>query len=200
VTIANRLTLARLAAAPPAFACLWSRNPKLYAAALGLYLLAILTDGLDGWIARKTGQVSAFGALADPVADKVLVIGAFIAFLRIPDMDVPDWAVFLIIARELLLGALRALSAVQGTVLSADLAGKWSMAVQSVCVLWILTWLALSANGVLLPDWTSALPHPLILLCLAVSWSSGALYFYRARRLLRSSWQGGTGPGMKGNK
>ncbi|MBI5244451.1 MAG: CDP-diacylglycerol--glycerol-3-phosphate 3-phosphatidyltransferase [Elusimicrobia bacterium] len=188
MTLANKLTLARLAMAPVTFGCLWSQKPRLYAVALALYLLAVLTDWVDGYVARKTGSVSPFGALADPVADKVLVIGALIAFLRIPGLEVPNWAVFLIIARELLIGALRALAAISGKVHGADRAGKWSMAVQSVCVFIILSVLSAEANGLYAPQWACALPHTLVLLCLAVSWASGALYVYRARPLLRRSW------------
>ncbi|HAH07792.1 MAG TPA: hypothetical protein DCM05_14930 [Elusimicrobia bacterium] len=188
MTLANKLTLARLAMAPLAFALLWSQRPPLYILALVLYLLAIVTDWFDGYIARKTGSVSPFGAIADPMADKVLVIGALIAFIRIPEIDVPNWAVFLIIARELLIGALRALSGVLGKVHGADRAGKWSMGVQSVCVLLTLAILAGGTNGLELPAWILALPHPMTLLCLAVSWASGALYIHRAAPMLQKAW------------
>lgn len=190
MTLPNKLTLARLATAPVAFGCLWSRRPSLLLAALALYLLAILTDAVDGWIARRTGQTSAFGALADPLADKVLVIGALVAFLRVPQIDVPDWAVFLIIARELIVGTLRALAAVSGKVIKAGTAGKWSMVAQSVCVLFLLALLAAAANGVPVDARLLGLSHPLVVLCLAASWGSGGLYIYRARTLLRRSWEG----------
>ena len=194
MTLANKFTLTRLALAPMTFGCLWSQSARFHVIALVLYLLAVMTDWIDGYIARKTGSVSAFGALADPLADKILVIGALIAFLRIPALDVPNWAVFLIIVRELLIGGLRALAAVFGKVHGADRAGKWSMAVQSVSVLVILCVLAAESIGLREPHWAYALPHPLTLLCLAVSWSSGALYIYRARSLLRRSWDNSRAP------
>jgi CDP-diacylglycerol--glycerol-3-phosphate 3-phosphatidyltransferase len=190
VTLPNKLTLARLATAPVAFGCLWSRRPALLLAALILYLLAMLTDAVDGWIARRTGQTSDFGALADPLADKVLVIGALVAFLRVPQIDVPDWAVFLIIARELIVGTLRALAAVSGKVIKAGTAGKWSMLAQSVCVLFLLALLAAAANGIPVDTRLLGLSGHLVVLCLAASWGSGALYIYRARALLRRSWEG----------
>ena len=188
MTLANKLTLTRLALAPLTFACLWSQSPRLYSAALALYALATVTDWVDGWVARRTGSISAFGALADPVADKVLVIGALIALTRIPHLDVPAWTVFLIILRELVIGGLRALAAVSGKVLSADWSGKWSMGIQSGCVLAMLLLLAVEANGLCSAPWSPSLSLLLALACLGVSWMSGILYLYRARNLLRSSW------------
>lgn len=193
MTLANKLTLARLFTALLTFACIWSEKPPLYAAALGLYLLATLTDWVDGYIARSTGSISPFGALADPIADKVLVIGALIAFVRIPEVSVPAWAVFLIIVRELIIGGLRALAAVQGVLLSADRWGKWKMAVQSVSVLVILLLLVLQSR-LPLPGWTGRLPYGLVVLSMVVSVLSGLQYLYSARGLLRKSWNAPRGP------
>ena len=189
MTLANKLTMARLALALLTFACLWTQRPGLYPWALALYAVATVTDWVDGFVARRTGSVSAFGALADPVADKILVIGALIAFIRIPDIEVPNWAVFLIVVRELVVGMLRALFAVTGKVHSAGKAWKWSMAVQSACVLAMLAALCFPFSG----PWASGLPFALTLVCLAASWSSGGLYLYQARAQLRKSWSPGQG-------
>lgn len=194
MTLANKLTLTRLALAPLTFACLWSQQPRFYTAALALYTLATVTDWVDGWVARRTASISAFGALADPVADKVLVIGALIAFTRIPQLEVPSWTVFLIILRELVIGGLRALAAVSGKILSADWSGKWSMGVQSGCVLAMILILAVEANGICPAPWSTSASHLLALVCLGVSWVSGVLYLYRARTLLRDSWDAADGP------
>lgn len=194
MTLANKLTVARLFLALLTFACLWTRRPSLYVAALGLYLVATITDWVDGYIARRTRSVSAFGAMADPVADKALVLGALLAFVRDPAVHAPAWAVFLIIVRELVMGGLRALAAVQGKVFAADRIGKWSMGVQSTCVIIILLGLAGPVAFGLPPGALAARPegraasYALVVLCAAVSVLSGAAYAYKTRTLLRSTW------------
>jgi len=189
VTLANKLTLARLAAAPLAFLCIWLQRPSLYLAALVLYVLAISTDWVDGYIARKTKSVSPFGAAADPLADKVLVIGALLAFLRIPELDVPNWAVFLIIVRELLIGGLRALAGSQGVLLFADKGGKLKMVVQSATVLVILILLVLRHYFMTeLPGWTERLPYYFVVASMGISILSGAMYVHTSRRMLKKSW------------
>ena len=190
MTLANKLTLARLALACVTFGCLWSGRPSAYAAGLAFYLLAIITDWVDGYVARRTRSVSPFGVMADPIADKVLIIGALIACVRIPELDIPHWAVFLIIVRELLIGGLRALAgSLRGAVLPADRGGKWKMGVQSVAVLLIL--LLLVARKTFHPDSVGALDgveSPLVVLSMIVSLLSGIQYVYAQRGLLRGSW------------
>ncbi|MFH1726014.1 MAG: CDP-diacylglycerol--glycerol-3-phosphate 3-phosphatidyltransferase [Elusimicrobiota bacterium] len=189
MTLANKITLGRLALALVTFGCLWVQRPALYVAALALYLLATATDWIDGWLARRTHSVSPFGAMADPVADKVLVIGALIAFVRIPHLDVPTWAVFLIIVRELVITALRALAGLQGLMIPADRGGKLKMAIQSAAVLIILG--ILVARGYrLIPAWTwlDAIPYYLVVLSMLVSVLSGIQYIRNARHVLRATW------------
>jgi len=189
MTLPNKLTLARFVLALLAFACLWRQSPGCYLAALVLTVVAMITDWVDGYIARRTHSVSPFGAMADPVADKVLVIGAMIAFVRIPELSVPAWAVFLIIVRELVIGGLRALAAAQGRIMAADRGGKWKMAVQSVCVLAILLLLSIGSwTPGLLPDFLWSVPQPLIILSMLVSVVSGLHYLYTCRAMLRTSW------------
>lgn len=188
MTLANKLTLARLVLAMLAFACIWTQRPGFYIAALVLYLVATITDWVDGYIARKTQSVSPFGAAADPIADKVLVIGALIAFVRIPGLNIPAWAVFLIVVRELVIGGLRALAGgVKGQVLAADRGGKLKMAVQSVSVLLILLLLVVRSYWSV-PAWLLIVPHHLVLLSMIVSVLSGAQYLYDNRGILRASW------------
>lgn len=189
MTLANKLTLTRLAVAPIAFLCIWSQRSELYTVALALYVLAISTDWVDGYIARKTKSVSPFGATVDPLADKVLIIGALIAFVRIPEVDVPAWAVFLIIVRELLIGGLRALAGSLGVLLSADTGGKLKMIAQSTAVIATLLLLVISENGLLvLPAWTDALPYYLVVASALISVISAVGYLYNSRHMLKKSW------------
>lgn len=189
MTLANKLTLARLVLAVFTFACLWAQRPAWYAVGLALYVTATLTDWIDGYVARSTGQTSPFGALADPIADKVLVLGALIAFLRVPELEIPSWAVFLIVLRELVIGGLRALAGVSGQVLSANRGGKWTMGVQSASIISILALLVWRHHASWpIPGWALGAAGPLIALCAAVSVASGVHYIYGARGLIQHSW------------
>ena len=84
------------------FICLMVDNIWFRLAAAVLFGLAALTDWLDGKIARQTGTMTPFGAIADPFVDKILVGAVYIGFASLPMLNVPLWAVFLIIARELM--------------------------------------------------------------------------------------------------
>lgn len=191
MTLANKLTLVRAALGMVTFACVWKQTPSSIAWAWGLYVAATVTDWIDGWIARKTHSISPFGALADPIADKVLVIGTLIAFLRTRNLFIPHWAVFLIVVRELVIGGLRALAGTQGKLLAAERWGKWKMGIQSGCVLAILTLLLLQDTfRAPLPPWTHSLPATLTYLCVLVTWGSAALYLHQNWRLLQKSWEG----------
>ncbi|MBI5597833.1 MAG: CDP-diacylglycerol--glycerol-3-phosphate 3-phosphatidyltransferase [Elusimicrobia bacterium] len=189
MTLPNKVTLGRLFLALVTFACLWAQRPELYLAAFVFCAFAVATDWVDGWLARRRGEVSPFGAVADPLADKVLIIGCLIAFVRDPHVEVPSWAVFIVIVRELLIGGLRGLAALQGTLISADQGGKWKMGIQSACVLILIALVVGRSRGLLSmheagdPEaWTLAV------LCAFVSVWSGLVYFYNGRQVLRRSW------------
>lgn len=170
------------------FACLWTQRPAMYELALALCVLATITDWFDGYIARVTKSESPFGAMADPIADKVLVIGALIAFVRSKDVDIPNWPVFLIIVRELLVGGLRALAGIQGKTFAAGRWGKWSMGIQSGAIIAILILLVAKSRGCPLPAALDDAPYGLAVLCMAVSLLSGGQYAYKTRGMLRKSW------------
>ena len=186
---ANQLTVLRMILALAMFLALMQTNHASHVAALALYLAAVLTDWVDGYVARRMKTISAFGKIADPIADKILVLGAFIALLRNRELDIPLWGVFLILARELLMGGLRTLAAAQGKVLAAEQWGKWKMGIQSVSVLLMLIILVASENRGPLPSWSTCLPHHLTVLCVAVTWGSAYLYYRRTRQVLETSWR-----------
>ncbi|MBI3296886.1 MAG: CDP-diacylglycerol--glycerol-3-phosphate 3-phosphatidyltransferase [Elusimicrobia bacterium] len=189
MTLPNKVTVARLGLALVTFACLWSQRPNLYIAAFVFCAIAVATDWVDGWLARRRGETSPFGAVVDPLADKVLIIGCLIAFVRDPNVEVPSWVVFLIIVRELLIGGLRGLAALQGVLIAADRGGKWKMGVQSAVVLILLALTAGRSRGILpAPERGDPESWALSALALAVSLWSGAVYFYNGRQVLRRSW------------
>ncbi|MBI3549838.1 MAG: CDP-diacylglycerol--glycerol-3-phosphate 3-phosphatidyltransferase [Elusimicrobia bacterium] len=189
MTLANQLTLARALLGVLTFVCLWLRTPGAFVAALALYTAATITDWFDGWVARRTETVSVFGALADPIADKILVIGALIAFLRIPSLNIPAWAVFVIIVRDFIIGGLRTLAGAQGKVLAAERWGKFKMGVQSFCVLAVLAYLvARDTYEMRMPDWIFPIPAYLVSLMAVVTVASAVPYLTKNIGLLQKSW------------
>lgn len=129
MNLPNKLTTARVVMIPLFLLALYQGQ---WLAALVLFALASVTDALDGHIARSRGLVTDFGKFMDPLADKLLVTAALLAFVEL--LDVPAWAVFLIIARELAITGLRTLAAGKGVVLAADKWGKIKTVTQMVWI------------------------------------------------------------------
>ncbi len=103
--------------------------------ALLLFLFAAFTDWLDGWLARRIGQVSDFGKFMDALADKVLTLGMFVSLLALGEME--RWALFpilLILSRELLITGLRLVAACKGITIAAEKAGKIKTVIQLACI------------------------------------------------------------------
>jgi len=153
INLANQITLSRLVLAGIFFALLSAFDagrpaPRLFLLdiALGLYILAGITDVIDGYIARRRDEVTSFGRVIDPFVDKVLVCGAFIYFCSThfvgPDgtniSGVQTWMVVVILARELLVTGLRGFSEAHGQRFAATIYGKVKMLVQSIAACWIL--------------------------------------------------------------
>ena len=100
--------------------------------ALVIFIVASLTDFLDGKIARKYNLVTNFGKFMDPLADKLLVSTALICFVSIPDNPMPVWGVIVIISREFIISGFRLVAANEGIVLAASWWGKIKTTVQMV--------------------------------------------------------------------
>lgn len=164
-----------------------------YTSGLLLFSAAAITDYFDGAIARKRNLVTDFGALMDPVADKVLLAAAFICL--IPEHAIPAWAVIVIISREFLITGLRLLAANKGVVLPADKMGKHKTVWQMVTVIYFLLLLALSEferAGILhgLHWWAHAWRYGgigLIALAVGLTLYSGLGYLWKNRTLITSS-------------
>lgn len=89
-----------------------------------IFIIASLTDTLDGYIARKYNLVSNFGKFMDPLADKLLVSSALVCFISIPENPMPVWGVIIIISREFIISGFRLVASDAGVVLAASLWGK----------------------------------------------------------------------------
>jgi CDP-diacylglycerol--glycerol-3-phosphate 3-phosphatidyltransferase len=173
---ADQLTIARMAAAPIIVA--------LYAIdfaghdywATALFAVAMATDWVDGWLARRSGSSSAMGSLLDPVADKILVLAVLIVLV---DQGVfAGWMVAAIVAREFLVSGLRLAALERGVVLGARDLGKLKTWTQSVAAI-----LGGFAAGGSLDD---SVAWWALVVALVVTWVSGLDYARLAPRLLRS--------------
>jgi CDP-diacylglycerol--glycerol-3-phosphate 3-phosphatidyltransferase len=122
MNLPNKLTVSRLILTAIFLLVMFVEFPFHITAALVLFVVASLTDLFDGIIARRRNLVTDFGKLMDPLADKVLICSAFIAFIELEWM--PAWMVIVIVARELAITGLRLLAASKNIVLAAERQGK----------------------------------------------------------------------------
>ncbi|MGH2385367.1 MAG: CDP-diacylglycerol--glycerol-3-phosphate 3-phosphatidyltransferase, partial [Candidatus Limnocylindria bacterium] len=119
---ANLLGIARILATPVIIALILIGSPGLGIIAVVLFLLAGLTDFLDGWVARARGEVSPLGVFMDLTADKVLVGGVLVAMVEVDLL--PTWMVATILVRELVIGGVRQMAAAENVVIAAKPLGK----------------------------------------------------------------------------
>ncbi len=129
MNLPNKLTMARIFAVP-VFVVLYMM--KLYIPACIVFILASLTDMLDGHIARKYNMVTNFGKIMDPLADKILVYAAFC--LMVADGTVPAWMLIIILFREFAVSGLRTVAASEGIVIAAGMTGKIKTVLQMFAV------------------------------------------------------------------
>ena len=129
MNLPNKLTVGRVIAVPFFIAAYMT---EYYAAAFVLFILASLTDMLDGKIARKYNLVTNFGKIMDPLADKILVYSAFC--LMVEDGLVPAWMLIVILAREFAIAGMRTVAASDGIVIAAGMSGKIKTVLQMIAV------------------------------------------------------------------
>ena len=109
-----------------------------YLAALVIFVIAASTDWMDGYWARKYGQVTKLGRIFDPFVDKIIICGTFIALVAIPNSPVASWMATVIVGRELLVTSLRGMIEGAGGDFSANQLGKWKMVLQCGAVISLL--------------------------------------------------------------
>jgi len=173
---ADQLTVARMAAAPVIVALFAFDFSGHEYWATAVFAVAMATDWVDGWLARRSDSSTAMGSLLDPIADKILVLSVLIVLLG--QGVFAAWAVAAIVAREFLVSGLRLAALERGVVLGARDLGKLKTGTQSVAA--ILGGFA--AGGAIDESiaWWS------LLVALVVTWVSGLDYARLAPRLLRS--------------
>jgi CDP-diacylglycerol--glycerol-3-phosphate 3-phosphatidyltransferase len=172
--VPNQITLARLVLSIVLFVLL---PFKQYLAGMIVFLIAAGTDWIDGYWARKYGQVTKLGRVLDPFVDKVIICGAFIFLAAIPDSGVTPWMAVVVVARELLVTALRSFLEGEGADFSAVMSGKLKMVLQCAAVatsLFALTYATAESR----PEW-------LRIGLLACVWSAMGLTIYSGVEYVR---------------
>jgi CDP-diacylglycerol--glycerol-3-phosphate 3-phosphatidyltransferase len=216
MNLANKLTLSRVAVIPIFLVCVLPESfglpeplfPYLRSGALLIFIGATITDYYDGVLARRHGWITNFGKLFDPLADKMIVMTAFVALIEVdlaPGKPIfPSWMVILILCREFLITGLRTLAVSQGRVVSADRWGKNKTITQMTVIITALVFLAardiLSATGHWKPyfieesyfargqgiaHWLTLLLRVMMLLCVALTVVSGWVYLRKNWNLIR---------------
>ncbi|SCY11921.1 CDP-diacylglycerol--glycerol-3-phosphate 3-phosphatidyltransferase [Alkaliphilus peptidifermentans] len=136
MNLANKLTILRILLVPVFMVFLLNRVPYGVQIAAGIFIIAAITDTLDGYIARKKNQVTNFGKFMDPLADKLLVSAALISLVQLGKLSA--WVVVIIIAREFTISILRAVAAAEGIVIAASWWGKAKTITQIIAIIAIL--------------------------------------------------------------
>ncbi len=168
MNIPNKLTVARIIMTPVFLMVLLLQFlPHRYLIACVIFIIASLTDLVDGKLARKNNQVTTFGKFLDPIADKILVIAAILYFLKMGISDV--WVPMLILTREFIVTSVRLVASGSGKVIAASFWGKAKTVSQMAAIIMILL-LQEAAQYALLPA-----VFPLGILCEVLLWISTVL-------------------------
>jgi CDP-diacylglycerol--glycerol-3-phosphate 3-phosphatidyltransferase len=191
MNVPNKLTVSRFALTLAFLVVMFSQFRLRETLALVLFSAASLTDYFDGKIARRDNLITNFGILMDPLADKILVCSAFIAFVGLTWM--PAWMVVIIVARELAITGLRLLAASKNVVLAAEGYGKHKTISQIVAIIAILVFHSYQEWGrvgsavfgfdVLGKPWVNWFMPFSIWVAVVLTFISGALYLWRNRQL-----------------
>ena len=144
MNLPNKLTMLRIILTPVFLAVLYWGFPGADYAALAIFLIASLTDLLDGKIARKYNLVTDFGKFADPLADKILVVAAMLWFVECGRM--PAWMVMIVITREFAVSGLRMIASDNGRVIAAGWSGKVKTASTMACIVLMFLPIPAAAN------------------------------------------------------
>jgi CDP-diacylglycerol--glycerol-3-phosphate 3-phosphatidyltransferase len=175
MSLPDQLTVARVIAVPVVVLLYAWDFPNHAYWATAVFVVAMATDQIDGWLARRRGTSSSFGSLLDPVADKVLVLAALV--MLVGEGVAPAWMVALIVVREILVSGLRLIAIERGIVLRARDLGRVKTWIQFVAV----TIAGLAAAGA----WSDSVAWWALFVALLATWVSGLDYARIAPRVLR---------------
>jgi CDP-diacylglycerol---glycerol-3-phosphate 3-phosphatidyltransferase len=168
MNVPNLLSISRILAVPVFIVLMLEPTPLRALLAGIVFSIASATDWLDGYLARKWGQVTKIGKLLDPIADKILVASALIMLVDIA--RIPSWIAIVIIGREIAITGLRAMAASEGIVIAAENMGKWKVGAQITAVLCLVLDYHLGT------DWISDVGRVAIFIAMILAVISGMRY------------------------
>ena len=174
MNIPNKLTILRVILVPVflAFMLAIPKNTAYITVSLIVFIIASITDTLDGYIARKKGQVTNFGKFMDPLADKMLTTAAYLGLLCMDRASA--WAIMLILAREFMVSGIRLVAAGDGTIIAASSWGKAKTIFQMVSI--IAAFLLMYENPICPVDTGIMITQILVWISAAITVISGAEY------------------------
>lgn len=189
MNIANRLTLLRIILTFVFMFFLFCHGLWAKVLSLAIFIFAALSDFFDGRIAHKKNMVTDFGKLMDPIADKILVLAAFTAFVQMQLIDA--WMFVIIVSREILITSLRLFALNKGKVLSAAKAGKHKTVSQMAVIFYILGFIVLKEVMLAFFTWNPAWErffrnsvYILMLLTVGLTLYSGLYYLWENRKVI----------------
>lgn len=183
MNLANKITLARIFLVPIFMFFILIRIPFGEYIAAAIFILAAATDGLDGYIARTRKEVTKFGKLLDPLADKLLISAALISLVEIS--LVPAWIAVIIIGREFAVTGLRSIAAGEGVIISASKLGKFKTVTQIIAIVAII----LNDFFVNIIGIPFNLGEALIYIAVVFTLRSGIDYFVKGWKILKLNKQ-----------
>lgn len=175
MNLPNALTLLRILLVPVLVVALLVETPDGDLLAAIVFATASVTDAVDGYLARSRNTITDFGKLMDPLADKLLVIGALVSLVSLDRLAA--WVAMVIIAREMVVTATRMYATGQGVVIASSWWGKVKTIVQVAALFFLI------AVGEPTPGWVDALVYAMV----AITVASGVDYLFGLRRMLREA-------------
>lgn len=192
MNLANKLTLLRIFLVPLFLIFIvFKELPYGTFIATFIFILASLTDKLDGYIARSRNQITRFGKLMDPLADKLLVTAALVSLVELH--LIPSWAAMIIIAREFAVSALRTIAAADGIVIAASKWGKIKTVIQIIAILLLLLQVNINSSQLLintvnnnefLKGFFNYAPNIFLYLAVIITIISGVDYFRKNKNAI----------------
>ncbi len=177
MNLPNAITIFRIILVIPMMILVFIDNLPAQIATIVIFVIASLTDDLDGYLARKNKQITDLGIFLDPLADKMLVSLTFLALVSLG--VVPLWMFAVIIVRDLAVDGMRMMSAKKGIVVPASIFGKMKTATQMITISSILV------NRILELEPLTIINNILLYIVVALTILSGLIYIIKGRKLLK---------------
>lgn len=179
MNLANKLTLLRIILVPVFLIFISINKPIFIIIATGIFIIAAITDKLDGYIARSRNQITNFGKFMDPLADKLLVTSALVALVQYNVIQA--WMVMIIIGREFAITGLRAIAASEGIVIAASWWGKIKTVIQIIAIILGLVSL------IYIQNYLKYITIIAIYLAILITLISGIDYFVKNRKVISTN-------------